>query len=211
MLRIAACLLCIVLSASKAVASCAEEVIAAWRQLHAAGPYTFTITSSGNTLSGVVDRPRALRHWRDDGKRRYEWVRIGSRQWTFQDGRWYDAGEILPPLSPPIEQDILGFERLFNFEAEQLAKQIQGVACLGRVIKDGREYTGYDYRVRRGDGALFIREKLYIDTTTGLPAQQEHEQRQNGPQGPFGPTVRRKAEFRFDASIKIEPPVPFPR
>src|SRR4029453_12303068 len=88
---------------------------------------------------------------------------IGERRWHLSQGKWDREGRTYGGSSDRVIQF---YESFFGFSAEQIAKGIHEVTCLGRVSEDGREFISYEYRVNQEFMAAFVsREKLYVDAT----------------------------------------------
>jgi hypothetical protein len=198
-------LVSICLSAASALAGCAEDVIAAWKRLQDS-PFSFAMRTSnelplGLSISGAVHWKGTGLHYLSDLPRGKFKVRsAGGRDWSFFDGKWHDESIT---FDGPTTHVITTYAELFGLHSDLLAHRLHDAKCLGRVMKDGRELVGYEYRV---DKALFLgavvitHEKLYADPATGMPARQELEGSANGA------AWRAETEIRLEASLKIEPP-----
>lgn len=99
--RVIVCLLAVCLCGAGARADCAQEVVAAWKRLHAS-PFHFNtkVFSAADEPAewvGTMEWPRALRYGYPNGE--FEHLFIGSHQWIVDAARRWIGGTARRPLT----------------------------------------------------------------------------------------------------------------
>src|SRR5262249_20875829 len=126
------------------------------------------------------------------------------RQWRYRNGVWSRGGE----YGSTSDRALALHWVMFAFEMPgETGKGIESAACLGPVVMAGREYSVYEYSVRKS--AMIERHRsseAYVDTLSGLPAREEVEREvvDKSVKVP-APRSRHSTEFRPDPLLKIEP------
>jgi hypothetical protein len=192
---------------TKAFADCAEEVAEAWTRLLKT-PFSFEIMFEGplnSNVTGSFSWPSAM-HYSTHGRNGLaQGIFVGSRQWTYHDGAWSGGGG----YGSTSDRALALHWVMFGFEMPHpTGKGIESAVCLGRVVMGGREYSAYEYRVKKSVmGEAIDHQRLYVDIQSGLQARKEVEREVVKPHDQaVGSRTRHSTEFRPDPTLKIEPP-----
>jgi hypothetical protein len=198
--------LAVLLIPASALAECETEAIKARAMIVASGPFQFEVkfTSQGATpspqerewlgdqrgdqtmppgqkISGLIEPMRGDHilnaHQSRYGVHALEEVNFGDQTWIKGDAGWYQP---LTHANPDV--------KIFL----PPATYIVSAKCLGPVEIEAKSLIGYELQYPR----LIVREQVFVEQGTGLTVRLEKIY--NG-----GTDI---INFRYDASIRIEPP-----
>jgi hypothetical protein len=158
---------------SRVPANCRDEVVAAYERLKTSGrPYRkeTVIVDERRTFHEIAEfvPPDRMREFTNRGVPGYEMeemIRIGSRAWSNEGGRWSE-------WEPGLAEEIYGESMDFSLLPDRIVTRAPEFECLGRVDYKGGRYFGY--RVRPDAGVKV----LIIDSSSMQLSEKEREKRE---------------------------------
>ena len=184
--------LVIVLLPSAARPDCASEARKARETILTSGPFQYTSKQWNRNFdrlqTGLIEPNKAEhilektgevrgRHWAGG-----ETILLGKQSWAKDSFGW------LPPLGTVWSHQLTVPDGSYD---------ASNTKCLGTVAVEGRDLTGYEQNARM-ENWNFI-EKIFVESGSGLTVRYE---RTAAP----GDAINVISTYRYDASIKIEPP-----
>lgn len=175
-------------------AACEAEALKAREKILISGPLQYSARIWGDFYDlkkvGLIE-PYTAEHMQEETGRNgpfrnnnRESITIGTQRWEKGDAGWFlpvpgsstGAYDSVPPHEP-----------------------ILTAKCLGRVEIEGKSLTGYEYKT---SSELYI-ERLFVDPSTDLTVRYERHADHFIFDFPLFYVI---STYRYDASIKIEPP-----
>ena len=176
-----------------ALADCGEDARAAREKIVTSGSFHFDSWTWGKSFKrhqcGEIEPGRAQHEYYCDrpiSERNVESLLIGKQVWTNDGLGWTPPGTALWSHGAKTPEAVVP------------PAEIETTICLGDAELDARSVRKYQILIKERAGRM-TRETIWIDSNGGLPVRFDLDE------GDIG--VHAATSYRYDGSLKFEPPV----